>query len=416
MTDLEATICDLLSSRRTALLSDLAAHVAIPTGTGHAEGIDQYRQVLLSRLARLDTTITRHPGDPRPDWLDPDPARPAGAIPETVTCSHHPLPGAPRILLAGHLDTVHDPFGSFQKLEVQVDGKRAIGPGCTDMKGGNLIALHALEALHEAGVRLNWTFLLNADEETGSYHSARALREQAAGHDFGLAMEPALPAPTPLPPGLSHPHNVCSLASQRMGSGHFRFDVRGRSAHVGRDFTQGVSAVTALADIITKIGGMAEPDRGLIFNIGPLKGGSAVNIVPDSASCWGNVRFAQSLDADRAVSSLEALTTPADAPLDALPRVSLRRVWSRPVKPLIPAVERMIDVVQQAGAELGQTILPAATGGVCDGNILQDAGLPTIDTLGVRGGGTHTSQEWIEIASLVERAQLLAIVIIRLTQ
>ncbi|MCA9289069.1 MAG: hypothetical protein KDA05_10820, partial [Phycisphaerales bacterium] len=55
----------------------------------------------------------------------------------------------------------------------------------------------------------------------------------------------------------------------------------------------------------------------------------------------------------------------------------------------------------------------ASTGGVCDGNILQDAGLPTIDTLGVRGGGLHTPDEWIEIPSLVERSQLLAVLMMR---
>jgi glutamate carboxypeptidase len=52
---------------------------------------------------------------------------------------------------------------------------------------------------------------------------------------------------------------------------------------------------------------------------------------------------------------------------------------------------------------------------VCDGNILQSEGLPTIDTLGVRGGGLHTHQEWIEIASLVERCQMFAVLVKRLT-
>jgi glutamate carboxypeptidase len=46
---------------------------------------------------------------------------------------------------------------------------------------------------------------------------------------------------------------------------------------------------------------------------------------------------------------------------------------------------------------------------------MQDAGLPTIDTLGVRGGGLHTPGEWIEISSLVERCQLLAVLIARLS-
>ena len=51
---------------------------------------------------------------------------------------------------------------------------------------------------------------------------------------------------------------------------------------------------------------------------------------------------------------------------------------------------------------------------MCDGNIMQAAGLPTIDTLGVRGGGLHTPDEWIELDSLVERCQLLAVLVHRL--
>lgn len=64
--------------------------------------------------------------------------------------------------------------------------------------------------------------------------------------------------------------------------------------------------------------------------------------------------------------------------------------------------------------DLGQQLPFKSTGGVCDGNIMQDAGLPTIDTLGVRGGGLHTPDEWIELDSLVERCQLLAVLIHRL--
>ncbi|MEO0715968.1 MAG: M20/M25/M40 family metallo-hydrolase, partial [Planctomycetota bacterium] len=66
--------------------------------------------------------------------------------------------------------------------------------------------------------------------------------------------------------------------------------------------------------------------------------------------------------------------------------------------------------------DLGQQLPFAKTGGVCDGNIMQHAGLPTIDTLGVRGGGLHTPDEWIDLTSLVERCQLLAILLARIAE
>ncbi|MGA1018127.1 MAG: hypothetical protein ACO3YY_09105 [Phycisphaerales bacterium] len=51
---------------------------------------------------------------------------------------------------------------------------------------------------------------------------------------------------------------------------------------------------------------------------------------------------------------------------------------------------------------------------MCDGNILQNAGLPTIDNLGVRGGNLHRADEFVELDSLVERAALTAILLARL--
>ena len=53
------------------------------------------------------------------------------------------------------------------------------GPGCVDMKGGLVIAVAALEALSEVGVDCDWTVIFNSDEETGSYHSEKALRAEA---------------------------------------------------------------------------------------------------------------------------------------------------------------------------------------------------------------------------------------------
>ncbi len=82
---------------------------------------------------------------------------------------------------------------------------------------------------------------------------------------------------------------------------------------------------------------------------------------------------------------------------------------------MIPATESLALQARSVAEGLGQKLPFAKTGGVCDGNILQQAGLPTIDTLGVRGGGLHTPDEWIEIPSLVERCQLLAILIARLS-
>jgi len=384
-----------IESRRGALLEDLRLHVGIPTGGFNEEGIERTRGILVGRLEALGARTTHIDGDPKPEWLL---GGGAGAyIPRTSVCERLNGAESGRVLIAGHMDTVHDPEGDFRELTVSDDGKTALGPGCVDMKGGLVIAVAALEALDACGVKANWSFSLNADEETGTYHSWKALEGEAGKHDFGLALEPALPGG--------------ELVVERMGAGQFMIETTGKSAHVGRAFTDGVSAVTKMGECLVAVAGMPDPEDGKILSIGPLEGGVATNAVPDRARAWGNVRFTDNEKADEIGAMLDALQTNPDA----LPGVIVRRSFNRPAKPMTPAVEALALTARGVAEDLGQKLPFAKTGGVCDGNILQHAGLATIDTVGVRGGGLHTPDEWIELESLVERCQLLAVLIARLS-
>ena len=78
------------------------------------------------------------------------------------------------------------------------------------------------------------------------------------------------------------------------------------------------------------------------------------------------------------------------------------------------ATMALAERVRSVARDLGDELEFVSTGGACDGNDLQAAGLPTIDTLGVRGGGMHRPDEHIQLSSLVERATLVAILLHRL--
>jgi glutamate carboxypeptidase len=77
-------------------------------------------------------------------------------------------------------------------------------------------------------------------------------------------------------------------------------------------------------------------------------------------------------------------------------------------------VERLAAIARVASEDLGRALPFGRTGGVCDGNNLQAAGLPTIDTLGVRGGNLHREDEWVDLDGLVDRAQLAALAALRI--
>ncbi len=389
----EQQVCDSIRARERGMVEDLRAHVAIPTGYNHSAGLDDYRGVVTRRLKALGAGVRMAAGVARPEWIGHEGM--GEAIPGVAVCERCEGKHGTKVLLAGHLDTVFDPTGSFLEMQESADGKTAIGPGVVDMKGGILVALVALEALEAAGIDGAWTFVLNSDEEMGTFMSEHVLREEAAKHEVGIALEPALPGG--------------ELAIDRRGSGQFFVEVFGKSAHAGRAFADGVSAVYGLARVMNEIEKMSDLPRGLTLNIGPIKGGIATNIVPEYAAAWGNIRYPDRETADEVGARLDALSTEDGS----LPKVVVQRVFNRPAKPMTAAVERLGLAARGAAESLGQQLPFAKTGGVCDGNILQDAGLATIDTLGVRGGGLHTEEEWVDLSSLVERAQLLAVLLMR---
>lgn len=400
----EQKLCRDIADRQRDMLDDLRLHVSLATGLNNVGALNESRERLVGRLICLGADLDMIPGDPSPEWLHAQSGPSAvgkpgmAAPPPTAVCRR--VGRGPGVLIAGHLDTVHDPRSSFRQLSISPDKKTAIGPGCVDMKGGLVIAMAALEAITETGIApdLSWTFLLNSDEETGSYHSYNAIFDEAKSGRYGagIALEPAMPDG--------------GLVIERGGSGQFLLEARGKSSHVGRDFFGGASAVYALAETMVKVAGFSDRERGLIANIGPIDGGTTTNTVPDHARAWGNVRFRNERDAAELRERLEALGTGEGA----MPSLKVRHSFNRPAKPLTSGTEKLAHQARAAAEALGQSLPFGSTGGVCDGNIMQHAGLPTIDTMGVRGGELHTPQEWIELSSLVERCQLLAVLLVRL--
>ena len=302
---------------------------------------------------------------------------------------------------------MHDPEDDFNSLTHEADGISR-GPGAADMKGGLLVAIAALEALDAEGIECHWTYLLNSDEETGTFCSERHLEDAAREHDVGLVIEPALPDG--------------SLVVERMGSGQFMIEVDGLSAHVGREFERGVSAVKTLAEVMSEVLALADPANGKIVNIGPLKGGGTTNAVPEHAACWGNMRFADPVSQASLAEQLDAVETKwttdelgRPLPEDHLPRVTIHRTFNRPAKPQTEGVTAIAMAARAVAEALGGEMPFGRTGGVCDANVLQSAGLPCVDTLGIRGGNLHRRDEYVEIDSLWERAALFAILMKRIT-
>jgi glutamate carboxypeptidase len=309
-------------------------------------------------------------------------------------------PEAPvQLLLTGHMDTVFAADHPFQATAWIEENERLGGPGVADMKGGIAVMLAALKALETSpgSERLGYEVVINSDEEVGSPGSAGLIAGAARGKLAAFTYEPAA-----LPDG--------TLAGARPGSGNFSFAIHGRSAHAGRNPEEGRNAVIAAADLALRLAKAKAP--GLSVNPAKIEGGGPNNVVPDFALLRVNVRPLTEADQARAVSQIEAAAAMVSAEHEV--RITSHGGFGRPPKPLDSKAERLFGLVRGCGADLGQTIEWKATGGVCDGNNIAACGVPVVDTMGVRGGAIHSSDEYLIVASLAERAQLSALALLRL--
>jgi glutamate carboxypeptidase len=260
-----------------------------------------------------------------------------------------------------------------------------------------LIALEALERSEWAG-KIGWEVLINSDEEIGSPGSAALLAEAAGRNQVGLVFEPAFADGV--------------LVGERKGSANYSAVVRGRSAHAGRDFHHGRNAMHAAAALVVELDRINHAMPGVTVNVGRIDGGGPANVVPDLAIVRFNVRLPPHENPERVEAPIEHALEEINQ-RDGI-SVELTGGFSSPPKPMNPATQRLFDSVIDCGRQLGLSLSYRSSGGVSDGNKLAAAGLPVVDTLGPVGGNLHSSEEFLLVDSLTERAKLTALLMMRM--
>lgn len=389
---------DWIASQQREMLRMVLAWAEINSGSYNREGLAAMAHAIEQEFATL-----------KPDSVERLDLTPIQSVSSDGGLTDIPLgqalrfrkrPHAPlQVMLTGHMDTVFAREHGFQHCTLR-DDDTVNGPGVADMKGGIVVMLHALQALEQSPWKdqIGWEVLINPDEEIGSIGSATLLVEGAKRNHFGLTYEPSLPDGT--------------LAGTRKGSGNFTAVVRGRAAHAGRDPQAGRNAIALLAEFILAIFELNGKMPGVTVNPGKLEGGGPVNVVPDLAICRFNVRVAtpeEQVFVENELAALESRFNQRDGF-----QMKIHGGFTRPPKILSPANLRLLELVKDCGVALGMSLHEKPTGGCCDGNNLAAAGLPNIDTLGVRGANIHSSEEYMIIPSLTERTQLSALLLLRL--
>lgn len=301
---------------------------------------------------------------------------------------HARLPGGRhRAVLLGHADTVF-PQGSVPPYRT-ADGI-AYGPGVADMKGGLVVALAAAEQLVAQGLpRPTLDVVVVGDEETRT--TPPPFLETMRAADACLVLECGRPGG--------------GFVTARKTGLWARISADGRAAHSGTEPERGSNALLALCREVVRVAALDGARPGLSVSLGTLTGGTAVNAVPERAAATFDIRSPEPGDLSWAVDEIRRF---GDHPGVRL-RVDGDQAW--PAMRATPATRALARTYQRLAEAAGIPAYAVSTGGMSDGCWASAEGVPTLDGLGPIGGSDHGPDEYLETASIPERAALLAAVL-----
>jgi glutamate carboxypeptidase len=349
------------------------------SGTDDVLDVNRVGAILAERLESLGFTVSRVAQEHFGDHL----------------VAEKPGRGPRRFLFVGHFDTVF-PSGTVKERPFHVAGGRAYGPGVYDMKGGLSALLYALRAHRETRSRawddVSIAIVFNADEERLSPTSRAVIAEQARrAHSVGI-LEPARPGG--------------EYVMARKGAGVFRLEVTGKSSHAGLQPELGASAIWDLAQKVAELHTLTSFDTGTTVNVGVIRGGTRPNVIADRAAADIDLRVWNTEEAARATARMREICERVRVPGTAARFTGA--IQFPPWPPGDPGTARLLEIMQAAGRDLGVEVKAIATGGGSDGNHTSQLA-PTIDGLGPRGSRAHSEEEFIELATLLERTKMIAV-------
>ena len=329
------------------------------------------------------------------------------------------------LLLLGHFDTV------LQAAPPRRTAERLVATGAVDMKGGLAAFVGALDLLARRGVAPPNDLLLVAvpDEEVGGELSRAAVERWGPQARAVWVLEPGEPGSAP---------GAETLVGGRRGLFDWRLEVRGTAAHSGLHLGDGRSALLAAARWCLEAAGADAWSPGSVrgavgqgggptINVGRLVAGDAsfvddlgshhdwvgsgrqLNVVPDRAVAEGEARFSGAGDDEAVARQLAGIAERVAAATGTM----LRFTRTATIPPVDPggATQRSAcrRAVALAAARGWRLEIEEQRGGVSFPNFLPaPLRVPVLDGLGPIGGGTHTRDEFVDLASLRRRIVLLA--------
>ena len=384
----EAQITAWLATQQDAMLAELKEMVNTDGGSYDKAGVDRTGQQVKRFLEGHGIAVEVVPRAKHGDCL-------RGIVPG----AHEIASGNQQknIVLMGHRDTVF-PKGEPERRPFTIQGNIAYGPGVADMKAGIVMNMFVLAAFHKfGGAPGPLVGLFTGDEEIGSPEGRPVIEHEARSARVVFNSEPGRPSG--------------NVVTGRKGGVFSVVDIEGKAAHSGGNFEAGISAIGETAQKIVAIHALTDLKRGITLNVGLVSGGQSVNTVAPACQFQIDLRYVELADRDEVVGKLHDIVAKS-----FVPGTKAKLVIKGEFLPLntTPTSERVFALYQGAAADSGLKVAGEFSGGCADSGFTAAIGAPTICAVGPVGGKAHSPEEYLEIDSIVPRAQAMARAIMRL--
>lgn len=324
-----------------------------------------------------------------------------------------------KLLLIGHLDTVFEEDSPFQNFEM-INDSVAHAPGGNDMKGGDVIVLYALKALHQNGLLKDAQIIVafTGDEESTGKPldiSRKNLIGAAKRSDIALGFETATG------------FNYATVA--RRGASGWEVKVTGKRAHSSGIFSEntGAGAIFEISRILNEFYDEVKGEEFLTFNPGILLGGTFLdydpktgkgnafgksNVVSQTAIVKGGLRFISEEQKENARNKMRQIVD------NNLPQTTAEISFEDSYPAMTPSEGnlKLLEQLNRVSLDLNQgEVLAYDPGkrGAADTSFVADY-VACLDGLGTMGTNAHTPEETVNLNTIEALTKRTAVLIYRL--
>jgi glutamate carboxypeptidase len=379
----DSQITEWLASQKQAMIDLLRDVVNIDSGSYDKDGVDAVGARFERHFAEHGIPCRRESHGTFGDAIHAEVAKPGS--------NEKP------VLLMGHRDTVFSKGEAGRRPFTIKDG-RAYGPGVADMKAGLVMNVFVATAFQKFGGSPHpIKVLITSDEEIASPSSRRVIEREGRAARAVYNSEPGRP--------------TGNIVTGRKGGIFMHLSITGKAAHSGANFAAGISAIGELAHKIIKIHALTDLQKGITLNVGLVSGGQSVNTTAPSAEGQIDLRYVEPADREAVMAAIEEIVATS-----YVPGTSAVLTIKGEFLPALQSADSKVlfEGYQGAARDVGLTTLAGEfSGGCADSGFTAAVGTPTICGVGPVGGLAHTPEEYLEIDSIVPRAQALALAILR---